>query len=251
VRSASVLSTGSSLFDVLDAVALVAIIPARGGSKRLPRKNVLPFGGLPLILWSVRFARALPQFDRVVVSTDSEEIADVCRADGQQVDFLRSAELSGDVASSVDVTLDVLNREAESGRHYDTAALLQPTSPVRYADRWTEAIQLLAAGSQAAIGVAAPYQHPYQMFTRKPDGHLAPREGVDKLAIRSQDLPKVYSVIGNLYLVRTQVLSQEKTFFPARTAGVVCDRPVEQVDIDEPHDWVLAEALVQHLGIHP
>src|SRR5665213_1840418 len=103
---------------------------------RVPGKNTRSFLGVPLIGWTIRFARQLDQFDKIIVSTDSEEIASASRYEGIEVPRLRPAELATDVATSVDVVLDVLATEQKSGRTYDLVALLQPTSPIREARRW-------------------------------------------------------------------------------------------------------------------
>jgi N-acylneuraminate cytidylyltransferase len=230
----------------------LAIIPARGGSKRLPGKNLRPFLGQPLLQWSIAFARRLPQFDRVIVSTDSPEIADCARAAGAEVPFLRAAELASDTAGSAEVALDALDREAAAGRDYDLVALLQPTSPMRGPERWDEAYRLIGRpGTDAVVGVSPARDHPMHTFTVDADGRLDPWGGVQDLALRTQELPPAVSVNGSLYLIRTKALREERTFFPKRTVGVPCTEPWEPVDIDTEADWVVAEALATHYGRRP
>jgi CMP-N-acetylneuraminic acid synthetase len=229
----------------------LAIIPARGGSKRLPGKNLRSFAGVPLICWSIRFARNVKQFDKIIVSTDSEEIASASRQAGIDVPYLRPAALATDTASSVDVVLDILAREAKSGQSYDLVALLQPTSPIREASRWQEAYSRIQQGDcDAVIGVAPVRNHPFHVFQWEGTA-LKPFFDPQGLRLRSQELPEAVYVVGNMYLIRRAVLEQHKDFFPARTSGVLCDQPYEAVDIDTEGDWVAAEALARHYGRSP
>lgn len=230
----------------------LAIIPARGGSKRLPGKNIKPLLGTPLIAWSIRFARAFPQFDTVLASTDCEDIADACRAEGLNVPWLRPAELATDTASSIDVVKHAIAMEASEDRHYDMVALLQPTSPWRLPKRWDEAFQRLADPTlDAAIGVQPVSNHPFHTFARSDAGGLTPFFEPGALKLRSQDLPPAVVVAGNLYLCRLSALEAEGTFFPRRTEGVLCDEPLEGVDIDTELDWALAEFIAAKYGIEP
>lgn len=230
----------------------LAIIPARGGSKRLPGKNIKPFGGVPLIGWSIRFAAAYPGFDHVVVSTDSAEIAAVSRAEGIEVPRLRPAHLASDTAATIDVVLDVIDSEAANGHQFDAVALLQPTSPMRLSERWDSAQALLDDSEiDAVVGVAPARTHPFHTFSLGDRGALSPMHDPEKLKLRGQDLPPAVSVAGNLYLARTAALQQYRTFFPERIAGVLCDKPFEATDIDDELDWLIAEAIATRYGIRP
>jgi N-acylneuraminate cytidylyltransferase len=230
----------------------LAIIPARGGSKRLPGKNMRSFLGVPLIGWSIRFAQNMNRFDKIVVSTDSDEIASASREAGIDVPYLRSAALATDTASSADVVLDILTRERQSERSYDLVALLQPTSPMREASRWHEAFSCIEQGNcDAVIGVAPVRNHPFHVFHWEEGTALKPYSGLQGLHLRSQELPAAVYVAGNMYLIRRAVLEQHKGFFPPRTSGILCDQPYEAVDIDTEADWVAAEALAKHYGRSP
>lgn len=225
----------------------LALIPARGQSKRVPRKNLRDFLGMPLIAWSIRFAAAYPGFDRVVVSTDSEEIAGAARNAGIEVPDLRPGYLATDTASSASVALWHMEQEAAAGRHYGAIALLQPTSPIRRPERWDEAFAIAADPQvDAVVGVRPVRDHPFHAFTRAENGGLKRFLDHSDLSLRSQDLPPAYAVIGNLYLIKTAALRDRATFFPDRTAGVVCDAPDEALDIDTEDDWMVAEAIVKH-----
>lgn len=230
----------------------LAIIPARGGSKRLPFKNTRRFLGVPLIAWSIRFAQRQRRFDKIVVSTDSEEIADASRAEGVDVPYLRTAALASDTATSAAVVLDTLARERRIGNTFDIVALLQPTSPIREQSRWAEAFAHVDSGLvDAVIGVAPAHPHPNHAFHWEQDGKLRPFADAKQIALRSQDLPPVVFVAGNMYLIRSTVLEAQGGFFPPRTVGVLCDQPCEAVDIDTEADWVAAEALAKYYGKSP
>ncbi|MHA6645987.1 acylneuraminate cytidylyltransferase family protein [Mesorhizobium sp. A623] len=230
----------------------LAVIPARGGSKRLPGKNIKPFLGVPLIAWSIRFARQVPRFDGLVVSTDDEAIAAVCRAEGVDVPHLRPANLATDTASTLDVVLDALEREAMAGRHYDTVALLQPTSPMREPSRWAEAFAMLETPAcDAVVGVAPVRTHPYLTFQLDGARQLVPFHDRSGLKLRSQDMPAAVFVAGNLYLIGAATLRSEQTFFPLNTFGMLCDKPFEAVDIDDELDWLMAETIAARYGAMP
>lgn len=232
----------------------LAIIPARGGSKRVPDKNVRPFLGTPLLAWTIRFAVHLARFDNIVVSTDSAGIAQLAESEGISVPWLRPEALATDTANSVDMALHALECEKNAGRDYDTVALLQPTSPVRLPERWHEAFRLAEKTSfQAAIGLAPSRSHPFLTYELGDAGVIKPFHKSDGTltSLRSQDLPPAYTVAGNLYLVAASVLRATKTFFPDGAIGIVCEHPCEAFDIDTVADWVAAEAVAKHYRQEP
>jgi N-acylneuraminate cytidylyltransferase len=227
----------------------LAIIPARGGSARLPGKNIRPFLGRPLIHWSIEFARTIPQFEEIFVSTDSEEIAEVCEVIGHRVRHRRPQELASDTASSVDVALEALETAERSNGAFDTVALLQPTSPIRERARWDEAFRMIEDEScDAVVGVSPARTHPWHTFKHLADNTLVPWGGHEGLGVRSQDLPPAVNVCGALYLIRASSLRNLRTFFPERSKGILCSAPYESIDIDTEDDWITAEALVRHYG---
>lgn len=223
----------------------LAIIPARGGSKRLPGKNLKQLFGKPLIAWSIEFARSVPWFDEIQVSTDSEEIAAICVEYGIEVSRLRPAELATDDASSVDVVMDVLNWRRTDGVEFDAVALLQPTTPVRFLERWDEAQNLLSSSDcEGVIGVCPADTHPYLAFRDSAEGLLAPWVPNPSGTTRSQDYPTAYAVNGALYLVKVDALLEQKTFFPKKCRPVLCDERVENIDIDTAFDWRVSEMII-------
>lgn len=222
----------------------LAIIPARSGSKRLPGKNLRDFLGKPLIHWSIEFAGAEPRFNEVLVSTDSETMAQAARDAGASVPWLRPAELASDAASTLDVVLHALAKFAESRVHFDYVAVLQPTTPLRVVERWQQAFHALDTGAPAAIGVAPTPAHPFWSYQLDSGGALTPLFP-DYVGMRSQDLPQTCTVNGSLYLARCAVVERERTLTPKGVRGVLCDLDVESVDIDTQSDWDEAERLVR------
>jgi len=225
----------------------LAIIPARGGSKRLPGKNIKQFFDKPLIAWTIEFALTVPFFDEIQVSTDCPEIATVCAAYGVEVTRLRPAELATDEASSVDVVLDVLDWRRSSGVEFDTVALLQPTTPVRFLERWNAAQNLLnSSACEAVISVSLADTHPYLIFRDSSDGYLEPWAANPSRVTRSQDYPPAYAINGALYLVKVDALVEQRTFIPKQTRAVLCTETVENIDIDTSLDWCVAEMEIKN-----
>lgn len=222
---------------------ILAIIPARGGSKRLPRKNVLPLGGKPLIAWTIEAALESGCFVDVLVSTDDEEIADVAQAAGAMVPWLRPAELATDTAGSADVIAHALAwYERENGR-VDAVLLLQPTSPFRSAESIRGAVRTY--GEQTGqvrypvVSVSPAITHPAWTFTWR-DGALQPSQGWEPLGLRSQDLPSAYALNGALYVIPA---ADVRGGLPIVRPGVlpyVMTDSRESLDIDTVDDWALA-----------
>ncbi len=184
---------------------ILAIIPARGGSRGLPGKNVRPLGGLPLIAHSLKCAAMCREIDRVVVSTDSDEIANVARAHGADVPFMRPAELAGDETPMAPVLAHaVLEIEKAEGRRYETVILLDPTSPGRLPSDVTEALRMLAADATAhgVIAVSRPTFNPFWVGVVEKDGAMVPAFDTSKNYERRQDVPTFRRINGALYVWR-------------------------------------------------
>lgn len=228
-----------------DDTRIVAIVPARGGSKGLPRKNVLPLGGKPLIAWTIDAARACPSIDRVIVTTDDEEIAGAARSAGAAVPFLRPAELATDTARSIDVVLHALDRLAADGEHYDVLVLLQPTSPLRTAGDISAALDLLfTRTAQAVISVCETEHHPYWSNTLPPDGSLAAFLRPELLNTNRQELPVFYRLNGAIYAARCEYVRARNGFLGPDSIAYRMPRE-RSVDIDTMLDFKFAELLLQ------
>lgn len=195
------------------------------------------------MLWTVDFALAHHGFDLVLVSTDSLQVAELARNAGACVPWIRPAALASDTATSLDVVLHAVDALAAEDCTFDRVALLQPTSPVRHHERWVQARALLDAGAPAAIGVRPALTHPYWTYFLGDGGALSPCFP-ESLDMRSQNLPQVCVPNGSLYMCALDALRAQRSFTPAGTCGVVCEEPVEWIDIDTAEDWLEAEQLV-------
>lgn len=230
----------------------LAIVPARGGSKRIPGKNIRPLFGVPLIAWTAAFARSLSHFTKTIISTDDPHIERIGQAAGLQSFGLRPAHLSSDIATSADVALYELTRaEAHEGNTYDMVALLQPTTPYRLTKRWNDAFDIIRRTSAPAIvGVRPVLQSPFHSFVRSQDGALSALFE-DHLKSRSQDLPQTVAVNGSLYLIECSTLRQTGSFFPQQSLSVLCDTSLENIDIDTEDDWANCVWHMQQANINP
>ena len=228
-----------------DPDSILAIIPARGGSRGLPRKNVQLMAGRPLIGWSVEAARSAPVVSRVIVSTDDQEIADAAREAGAEVPFSRPTDLAGDTATTLDVVVHALDFLASSeGYEPDWIVLLQPTSPLRIADDIEAAVRLQKKRSARAVVSVSAVDHPPEWSRRlSPDGVLLPWLGAETLA-RRQEGNIVYRINGAIYLIEPRTLRFEGTFFPDPTHALIM--PAERsIDIDKQWDFHLANLVLK------
>ena len=224
---------------------ILALIPARGGSKRVPRKNLLPLHGKALLQWTVSFARDSGVFDAVVISSDDSEITQ-CGLDAGAISFgLRPHALSHDTATSVDVALHELSCAEQIHGPFDHLALLQPTTPFRNLRRLQDAISLLDAHPDvpSVVGVSPVSVGPYHMLTMGADCNITPLFP-EYLKSRTQDLPKTVEVNGSLYLVRTDALKSYHSFYFETSRAVLCDDPRENIDIDTFEDFETAQRLL-------
>lgn len=198
-----------------DEFRVLGLIPARGGSKGIPRKNLVDVGGMPLIAHSIIPALRAKRLSRLIVSTDDKEIAAVAREYGAEVPFMRPAELASDDAKTLPVVQHaLLAMEKEEGRVYDAVALLQPTTPLRTTEDIDDGIELLlATGSGSVVSVVdvGPH-HPYRMVSITEEGKLKRfvDQGFDDMRPR-QELPSVYIRSGDLYIVRRHVIMELET----------------------------------------
>lgn len=220
---------------------ILALITARGGSKRLPGKNIRPLGRKPLIVWSIEVAKKIPVICDILVSTDDPAIAAVCKDAGAYVPWLRPAELAIDTASSVDATLHALDWYEAENDAVDGILLLQPTSPFRTQETVKRGIELFSKhGYQPVLGVSPTHAHP--MWTLKMEGdYLIPFMSEHGFGIRSQDLPPAYIVNGSFYLISPAELRENHSFVGPKTIPLLIESPHEVLDIDTEWDWFIAE----------
>lgn len=217
----------------------LGLIPARGGSKGIPRKNIRLMAGKPLIAWTIEAALCSTRLDAVVVSTDDEEIAEVSRAVGAQVPFIRPAELAADDTPGIDPVLHAMGMLPQ----YDAVLLLQPTSPLRTTEDIDGLLSLAAAtGAKSVVSVCEPEDHPFWMYRLGTDRRLERLIETPDIA-RRQDLPPVFALNGAMYFAHVDCLHRRRGFVGAETLGY--PMPVERsVDIDGPLDWRIAELLL-------
>ena len=230
---------------------ILAVIPARGGSKRLPGKNVRLLGGKPLVVWTIDAARSVASICDVLVSTDDPQIARLASAAHALVPWLRPAELATDTAKSTDVALHALDwYQAERGA-VDGLLLLQPTSPFRTPATITRGVQEFSAnGRKPVIGVSRVAAHPMWTYTIT-NGWLIPfLAGADR-EIRSQDLPECYVVNGVFYLISPSELQETRSIFGVSAKPLLIESELEALDIDTEFDWGIAECLVKTVPHQP
>jgi CMP-N,N'-diacetyllegionaminic acid synthase len=224
---------------------ILALVVARGGSKRVPRKNIRPLGGSPLIEWSINIAKDVPEICDILVSTDDKEIAQVARNKGAMVPWLRPAELATDTASSVDVCLHALKWYEDENGNVDGLMLLQPTSPFRSRGTVLRGIETFCSHQcHAVIGVSKAESHPLWCFKIEGEA-LQPFIESDGLRMRSQDLPLAYEVNGAFYLISPEDLREQRSFYGRDAVPLVIDAPEESIDIDTDWDWKIAEAIIK------
>jgi CMP-N-acetylneuraminic acid synthetase len=229
----------------MKAPRILGLILARGGSKRLPGKNIRPLAGKPLVAWSVEAAKACPAIADVVVSTDDEAIAQVAREHGARVPFLRPPALAGDTSTSADAALHALDflRDQE-GLSFDAVILLEPTSPLRastdlpgvaslLARRWDETDAVVTVG-------CVQLEQPAVMKSMDSDGRLAP--WVD---LGTGEMPVAWFPYGVAYAVKTEALRQQRTFYPPRVLGYTIER-WQNYEVDDLFDFLCVEAVMQH-----
>jgi CMP-N-acetylneuraminic acid synthetase len=227
----------------------LGLITARGGSKSIPGKNIAPLAGRPLIAYTCEAARNCRHIDRVVLSTDDEEIAVVGREWGAETPFLRPAELSADHSKSIDAALHALDwLEVNEGRRYDTLVLLQPTSPLRTAAHLDEALELMSAREADTVVsvIAVPHRFSPYSIMKMEDG-LVSHFWTDPLPFdryRRQDHPHLYARNGPAVLaVKTEVMRERRDFYGPRVAAYVM-KEEDSLDIDTPQDLVIAQAVM-------
>ena len=220
-------------------MSAAAIITARGGSKRIPRKNIRDFCGKPMITYSIKAAINSGKFDEIMVSTDSEEIAGIAKTYGAEVPFFRSKEASNDYASTADVLKEVLEKYAEEGKSFDTMCCIYPTAPFVTGEKLKNAIELLKeSGADSLI--------PVVRFGFPPQRGILIHNGTVQYAypeyanVRSQDLQPFYHDCGQFYICKVSAFKKYDGLVTPNTVPFIMPE-TEVQDIDNITDWALAE----------
>ncbi|MGN0388680.1 MAG: pseudaminic acid cytidylyltransferase [Suilimivivens sp.] len=222
----------------------LAIITARGGSKRIPRKNIKEFCGKPILCYSIEAAFASQAFDEVMVSTDDAEIAEIARSAGASVPFFRSAEMSGDYASTDDVIMEVLKEYEKRGFFFEAFCCIYPTAPFLTGKRLKDAMDLLETAD--SVMPVVPFSYPPQRGLIVNEQGFVERQFPEYATARSQDLQKIYHDCGQFYACRTAPFMKAGTTDVEKLVPLVLSE-MEVQDIDTPEDWEIAEIKFRRL----
>lgn len=223
---------------------VLAVIPARGGSKGIPRKNIRLLNGKPLIAWSIEAAQRSKHIDYVIVSSDDSEIIDVARSWGCDVPFVRPAELARDDTPGIAPILHAL----QSVQAFECVVLLQPTSPLRTSEDIDGCLELMyRMKAPACVSLTEAQHSPYWMYTLDGSNHMAPVLNSSAPILRRQDSPRVYLLNGGVYTARSQWLMERQTFLADETVGYMMP-PERSLDIDTEIDFVVAEHCMRQLA---
>lgn len=228
----------------------LAIIPARSGSKGFPDKNIADLDGKPLMYYTIKAALDSGCFDEVMVSTDSPRYADIARACGAHVPFLRSGEMSSDSADSWDAVREVLTRYARIDIRFDHVALLQPTSPLRGADDIKEMFKMLERPEVTNAISVTEVDHPIQWCFKMPeDGSMEEMAISPYSHMRRQDLERYYRENGAIYVIDAKkIMDKDYDLYTDGCYGYIMERE-RSIDIDTRMDLVVAKAYMDHRTI--
>ncbi|NOT62414.1 MAG: acylneuraminate cytidylyltransferase family protein [Acidobacteria bacterium] len=230
---------------------VLGLIPARGGSKGVPRKNIKPLAGQPLLAYTAEAALTAQHLSRVVLSTDDEEIAEVGRACGLDVPFLRPAELAQDTTPTLPVVQHALRWLMEQGDSFDAVCLLQPTNPLRRAADIDACIALLIEQRADTVFTMLPVpadHNPHWVYFKSEGGALRLATGEATPIQRRQLLPPAFHREGSVYVTRTEIVLEQNSLYGARTLGFEI-APSRSVNIDTPDDWAKAERLLSPISL--
>lgn len=225
----------------------IAVIPARGGSKRIPRKNIKSFCGKPMIAWSIETARESGLFDSIIVSTDDAEIADVARTYGAESPFIRPSDLSNDFAGTTEVVAHATQWALNEGLNLQAVCCLYATAPLIQAKDLQNGLDLLLSGSWEYVFSAAEFEAPVFRAFKKNSGGGVEMLFPEHFTSRSQDLPVVLHDAGQFYWGRPKAWIEKKKIFERHSALVTLPRWRVQ-DIDNWEDWLKAELIFNQLG---
>lgn len=220
-------------------MSAIAIITARGGSKRIPRKNIKEFCGKPILAYSIEAALASGVFDTVMVSTEDTEIAEVARQYGAEVPFFRSEKTSDDFSTTSDVLLEVLAEYEKRGKRFELACCIYPTAPFVMPERFREAVTILEESGADSVLPVVKFSFPPQRCVVVKEGCLQFKWPEYALA-RSQDLEPFYHDAGQFYCLKVESFHRQKALVMAKTAPLFLQE-MEVQDIDTEEDWELAQ----------
>lgn len=229
------------------SLRVLGVIPARGGSKGVPRKNLKKLAGRPLLRYTAEAALAATRLSRVVLTTENEEIARIGRQCGLDVPFLRPDSLAQDETPMLPVIQHCVRTLEEAGDRYDAICLLQPTTPLRRAEDIDNCIRLLAESDADSVISMLPVPlelNPHWVWFSDSNGYLRIATGEDSPIPRRQDLPAAWHREGSIYVTRRDILIERNTLYGIRTIGYLMD-PEKSVNIDTPEDWERAERMIE------
>lgn len=220
-------------------LTVLGIIPARGGSKGVPRKNIRPLSGKPLLAYTTEAALSSRRLTKVILTTDDAEIADLGRSYGVEVPFLRPAELARDETPMLPVVQHAVRWLEERGDCFDAICLLQPTNPFRRSEDIDGCIELLEQSRADAVVTMLPVpdeHNPHWVYFQNADGSFRLSTGEASPITRRQDLPPAFHREGSVYVTRRDVVMENETLYGERLVGYML-KPAESINIDSVQDW--------------
>ena len=239
------------IFGTKLTLKILALIPARGGSKRLKNKNIRLLGGIPLVNWSIASAKKIPEICDILVSTDDLLIASIARKAGALVPWIRKQELSKDDSNLIDVSLHALDWYESSHQKIDGLLLLQPTSPFRSIETIQDGIKNFKLKNDVPIiAVCEATENPHWMFKFK-NHYLKPISDLKVFKIQSQELEKRYKITGSFYLVTPNFLRKHKSFIYKYNLPLFINSNIQSIDIDTEWDFEIAVFFQKKYNIQP
>jgi len=223
---------------------ILAIIPARGGSKRLPGKNIKKLHGIPMIAYAINAARHSKYVDKLIVSTDDKQIARISKKFGADIPFIRPWELATDTAKTVDVLFHAINYfETEKSTSFDYIVLIQPTSPLIQTQDIDDAIKkIIKTKKQSCVSVCEISERPEWLYSIK-NNSIVPFSSIHNINLRSQELPKLFRINGAIYVSSKQLIKNRKILDEQSLEFILMPRE-RSIDIDTIHDFKQAEFLL-------
>ena len=228
----------------------LAIIPARGGSKGLPGKNIKKLCGKPLIVWSIEAGLKSKYLDEVATSTDCQDIADVSKQHGASTPFLRPGHLASDISTSFDAIKHAIDYyKNKLNKKFDYIVLLEPTSPLRESSDIDSAIEnLMNSNADSIVGVGRTEdQNPAFLVLKDGNNYISGYENKNMKVLRRQDINDVYFFEGSIYISKVDTLLDKKTFYHQNTIGYEVPK-YKSLEIDDMDDFIMVEAIMKHKG---